>query len=286
MRTRFDEPYPMFRVVQAAVPDEWAGAVFVWDIDKTYLDTRFSQLKHLARIPFELGVDKRPVTGAVALLHALREGPDDRGHAPLHFVSASPPQLAGAIERRMLLDGVEWDSITYKDPLRLLWRGQTHQLKEQIAFKLSAMLLLARDTPPAARFHLFGDDVEHDALVSCLFADIVAGRLRGEPLRKRLLSAGVHEPYAQRLMMLADEVPAREAVAGAWIRLERDRRGRWLSSYPASVRAYESASALAEPLSELGLISRQHARRLRELGGVATHMQGSAPGPAMWTPSG
>lgn len=285
MRARLDEPYPMFRVVQAPVADDWSGAVFVWDIDKTYLDTRFSQLKHLARIPFELGVDKRPVAGAVELLHALREGPDDRAHTPLHFVSASPPQLARAIERRMLLDGVEWDSISYKDPLRLLLRGETHQLKEQIAFKLSAMLLLARDTPPAARFHLFGDDVEHDALVSCLFADVMAGRLRGEPLRLRLAEAGVHEPYARRLTSLADELPAREAVAAVWIRLERDRTGRWLSRYPASVHAYETASALVEPLLERKLISRAHARRLREQGGESSVLRGSAPPAGLWTPT-
>lgn len=285
MRARLNEPYPMFRVVQAPVPDDWSGAVFVWDIDKTYLDTRFSQLKHLARIPFELGIDKRPVSGAVALLHALREGPDDRGHLPLHFVSASPPQLAPAIERRMLLDGVEWDSISYKDPLRLLLRGQTHQLKEQIAFKLSAMLLLASETPASARFHLFGDDVEHDPLVSCLFADVLAGRLRGEALRRRLLSAGVHEPYAQRLASLADPLPARDAVAGVWIRLERDRQGRWLSRFPRQVNAYEQASALADPLSELGLVSRQHARRLREHGSGSTILRGTAPEAELWTPS-
>ena len=284
MRDRIDRPYPMVRVVESPFPNGWAGPVYVWDIDKTYLDTRFSQLKHLARIPFEWGVDKSPVTGAVALLHALREGPDDRSHVPLHFVSASPPQIAPAIERRMLLDGVEWDSITYKDPLRLLARRQPRQLKEQIAFKLSAMLLLARDAPEGARFHLFGDDVEHDALVSCVFADVLAGRLRGEPLRTRLLQAGCHPQYVGDLVALAETLPTRDAVGGIWIRLERDPTGRWLERHLPVVRAYASSAALADELVEAGLISPRHATRLRAAEEGAGLLRGTARALERWTP--
>lgn len=274
----------MLRAVQAPLPQTWEGPVHVWDIDKTYLDTRFSQLKSLARIPFELGVDKKPVPGAVELLHALREGPDDRSHVPLHFVSASPHQISRAIERRMLLDGVEWDSISYKDPLRLLVRGQTHQLKEQIAFKLSAMLLLAKDAGLGVRFHLFGDDVEHDPLVSCLFADVLAGRLRKEPLVTALLHAGCHEVYARRLAVLADEVEPRDAVAGAWIRLQRDKTGAWLDGFPPHIRGFASVAALADEFQEAKLISKRHATRLRETGTELPLVYGRAPIREAWTP--
>src|SRR4051812_48106233 len=101
----------MVRVIDR-VPEAGArGAGFVWDIDKTYLDTRFSQLKGLAGIPFEFGIDKRALPGTVELPRGLRDGPTGREHRPLYFVSASPPQIAPAIERKMLLDGVEWDGI-------------------------------------------------------------------------------------------------------------------------------------------------------------------------------
>lgn len=284
MRERLDKPYPMLRVVDATVPAAWTGPVHVWDIDKTYLDTRFSQFKHVARIPFEMGVDKRPVPGAVALLHALREGPDGRAHAPLHFVSASPRQLAPSIERRMLLDGVEWDSITFKDPVRLLLRGQTHQLTEQVAFKLSALLLLARQTPPEARFHLFGDDAEHDALVACLFADVLAGRLRGGALAHALRRAGCRPPYIERIVELAKELAPRDAVDAAWIRLERDPTGAWLERYPPSIHGYARAGALADAFAGRKLISPRSAARLRELGGQGTLLRGRAAVRERWTP--
>lgn len=284
MRIRLDDPYPMLRAVMAPVPPKWEGPVYVWDIDKTYLDTRFSQMKSLARIPFELGVDKNPVPGAVELLHALREGPNERSHMPLHFVSASPYQISYAIERRMLLDGVEWDSISYKDPVRLLFRGQTHQLKEQIAFKLGAMLLLAKDAGPGARFYLFGDDVEGDPLVSCLFADVLAGRLRNDELVSALLDAGCHPVYARRLVALANEVTPRDGVVGAWIRLQRDKSARWLDAYPKGVRGYASVAALADEFREAGLVSKRHAARLREAGPPAAVFSGRAPTRERWTP--
>lgn len=284
MRTRLDDPYPMLRAVHAPLPQTWEGPVHVWDIDKTYLDTRFSQLKSLARIPFELGVDKKPVPGAVPLLHALREGADGRSHVPLHFVSASPHQISRAIERRMLLDGVEWDSVSYKDPVRLLFRGETHQLKEQIAFKLGAMLLLAKDAGPGARFHLFGDDVEGDPLVSCLFADVLAGRLRNEALVSALLDAGCHEVYARRLAVLANDVAPREGVAGAWIRLQRDKTGAWLERFPPHVRGYASVAAVADEFEAAGLVSRRHATRLRQAGDESPLLYGQAPASEAWTP--
>lgn len=285
-RTVVSDPYPMVRLVDRTLRDDETGPVFVWDIDKTYLETRFSQVRHLVKIPFEWGIDKRAVPGAVELLHGLREGPTGREHRPLFFVTASPPQIAGALERKMLLDGVEFDGITYKDPVRLALSGQFHQLREQIAFKLSALLMLAVELPRRARIRLFGDDVEYDALVYSLFADVIAGRLRGEPLRDRLLAAGVHPAWAPRVVRAADEVRAREAVDGIYIRLARGPDGARIRGFSPHVLGYVHASSLVEPFLQQGLLSQRAAERVRQVASPGLLVQGERPpGPdGMWTP--
>src|SRR5687767_10422110 len=111
------------------IPSDYRGDVLVWDIDKTYLDTRFSSWRGLAAIPFELAIDKEALPGAVPLLRALRRGPGDRtALVPLYFVSGSPPQLRRVIERKMILDGVEFDGITFKDQLGLLRSGRVRAI--------------------------------------------------------------------------------------------------------------------------------------------------------------
>ena len=106
------------------LPSDYRGDVLFWDIDQTYLDTRFSSLQGLLRIPLEIALDKAAIPGAAPLLRALRRGPGAKSAlVPLYFVSGSPHQLRRAVERKMLLDGGEQDDITFKDQLRLLVSG-------------------------------------------------------------------------------------------------------------------------------------------------------------------
>src|SRR5437868_8900070 len=86
---------------------EYRGDILLWDIDKTYLDTRFSSMRGLLAIPFEFAIDKRTIPGAAVLLRALRRGSgEESALVPLYFISGSPPQLRRVVERKMLLDGV------------------------------------------------------------------------------------------------------------------------------------------------------------------------------------
>lgn len=259
-RVRLDHPFPMVRVEHRRLDPDFEGPVFVWDVDKTYLETRFSQLKGLLRIPFELGVDKQPVPGTVPLLRALRGGPDGREHRPLFFVSASPPQLHKAITARMLIDGVELDGITYKDWAAVLRRRQLDQLKGQVAFKLSALLRLGERMPLGARLHLYGDDAEKDALIYGLAGDVLAGRLRGAALERTLAGLGVRPEHAGRIATFADGVPAREAVARIYIHLIRQRDGRSLAGFGPTVVGWPTAAAAAELARDADLISEAAAR--------------------------
>jgi len=245
----------MWRVNHRVVPADYQGPVFIWDIDKTYLDTRFSQLKGLLRIPFELGVDKREVPGAAALLRGLRRGLSGHDFRPLYFISASPHQLRGILERKMLLDGVAFDGITFKDPLRLLMRGEPSQLREQIAFKLSALLLLACELSSGSCLVLFGDDAERDALIYCLFADVAAWRLWGDRLERTLQGLGVGARYARDLSGLAPHVPRGLYVQRIYINLVRHANGSSIREFGAGIVGHSTATAAALDLHEQMLLS-------------------------------
>jgi hypothetical protein len=216
------EAYPLDRTNQRALASDFSGTVVVCDIDKTYLATNFSTLRGLLSIPFEFAIDKRAITGMAPLLRELRRGPGQRSRlTPLYFVSASPPQLRRILQKKMLLDGVEFDGITFKDQLRILRRGEVRRLREHLSFKLTALLLYHTDLPPGAREILIGDDTESDALCYAIFGDAVAGRLRGDPLRATLVRHGVGPDDAAAVTKLAGTLAPRDSLARIYIHLEK-----------------------------------------------------------------
>lgn len=275
-RTVVRAPFPLVRVVDRELGDADEGPLHVWDIDRTYLDTRFSELRGLAWIPAELAIDKHAIPGSVELLQALRAGPTDRAHRPLWFVSASPPQLAGVLERKMLLDGVEWDGILYKDQAHLLLRREPSQLRNHTAFKLAALLLLLARLPRGMGMHLYGDDLESDPLVYCAFGDVAAGRLRGEALAGFLRSRGVTERYVRSLAEVAGDSAPREVVQGIHIRLERGPGGERVREYGPHVVGYPTWAAAAARLLEAGLISATGAARVAAGSRPSDAISGSA----------
>jgi hypothetical protein len=203
------------------LPPDYAGDVLVWDIDKTYLDTAFSSLRGLLAIPFEFAVDKHALPGTVPLLRALRRGPGERSAiVPLFFVSGSPPQLRGVIERKMTLDGVGYDGITFKDQWALMRDRRPKAIKHQVGYKLLALLLYRKDVPPTARWLMFGDNVEADAEVFTLFGEVCAG-LRGDALDQRLREAGTDETDRAACLEAAAEIgpPSDDPVERVFIHM-------------------------------------------------------------------
>lgn len=246
------------------VDEAYVGDVFVWDIDKTYLDTRFSSFRGLLAIPFEAAVDKNNVAGTVPLLRALRAGPDPRAplFAPLYFVSGSPPGLRGVVEKKMTLDGVQFDGITFKDQLGLLLAGRPRAIAEQVGYKLGALLLLRSQLPVGVRFSLFGDDVERDMDSFLLFARVCAG-LRGSPLREVLRQHGVGWPEVEAVVeSAAAMVPEADPVERVFI---HSVKGRLLERRDLDPRVVISRSFLqsALVLRALGKIDTDAPTRVR-----------------------
>ena len=190
--------------------------MFIADIDRTYLSTRFSSLRGMARIPFEGAAQKRDIEGMARLIREIRRGPGERSRdTPLYFVSASPKQLRPVIERKMGLDGISFDGTTFKDWGRVLRRAKFRRLKEQVGFKMTALMTGRAATPEGAHEILLGDDLETDPVTYAIYADALAGRIPIRDLIRVLRLNGVGEGDAEDIMrMRRDLRPGRARAAG------------------------------------------------------------------------
>jgi hypothetical protein len=210
------------RTNERRIPSDYTGDILIWDIDKTYLDTRFSSWRGLLAIPFEFAVDKRTIPGAPAVLRALRRGPgEESAIVPLYFISGSPPQLRQVVERRMTLDGVDYDGITFKDQLSLLMSGRYAEIRAQVAYKLMALLHYRSELPQATRWLCFGDDVEADATIFVLFGEVCGG-LRNRALAQRLQSLHLPPHNIAALVAMANTLTSlHDPIERIFIHLER-----------------------------------------------------------------
>jgi hypothetical protein len=191
--------------------------VYRWDLDKTYLRTEFDTVIALIKTAFEKPEEKRAVPGASALLRELRQG----GAARICFISGSPRQMRKVLTKKLHLDGVEFDEFILKPNLRNMLTGRFRAMREQVGYKLPALLAgragLAAETPESC----FGDDAEADGFIYSLYADVIAGKIDRATLVELLERAGTYEDDAQRAVSLAAALPSGDAVRRIFIRLDR-----------------------------------------------------------------
>ena len=188
---------------------------FRWDLDKTYLRTEFDSLADLARSAVENAADKQAYPGATALLRALRQD----GHR-ICIVSGSPTQMRQVLAAKLALDGVDYDEFVLKNNLKNLLRGRFRSLRAQIPYKLPAMLQ-SRLGAAADAETLFGDDAEADAIIYCLYADLIAERVSLHDLERVLVASRAYEDDAVRIVDLARRVPKHDAVRRLFIHLDQ-----------------------------------------------------------------
>ncbi|HEX2686128.1 MAG TPA: HAD family hydrolase, partial [Kofleriaceae bacterium] len=188
---------------------------FRWDLDKTYLRTEFDSLADLAKSAIETAADKQAYPGATALLRALRQD----GHR-ICIVSGSPTQMRQVLAAKLALDGIDYDEFVLKNNLKNLLRGRFRSLRAQIPYKLPAMLQ-SRVGAAADAETLFGDDAEADAIIYCLYADLIAGRVSIQDLERVLVASRTYDDDALRILDLARRVPRHDAVNRLFIHLDR-----------------------------------------------------------------
>ncbi len=256
--------FPVHTVSRREYPAGWRGEVFTCDIDRTYLNTRFSSLKGIARIPFEGALDKVTIPGMAQLLKEVRRGPQPSSrHTPIYFVSSSPNQLRRVLERKFLLDGIEFDGTTFKNWGALLKRGRLTGLKKQVSYKLAALLGNRAALPPGAREILLGDDLEVDPIIYGLYRRILSGEIPMVELPGVLAQHGVSADDARgiaELKLRAGNMPG--GVVRALIRTERTENPEaFLGSWPWLVPCHD-AFQMALALWDHGSISAIGAMRV------------------------
>ncbi len=191
--------------------------VYRWDLDKTYLRTEFDTLRDLLRTAFEPASSKRAFPGASTLLREIRATEPEA----IFILSGSPEQMRSVLEAKLRLDGILWDGFTLKPSLRNLVRGRFRFLRDQLSYKLTALLRSRTNVDPETSEILFGDDAEGDAFIYSLYADIVAGRVSQEVLMRVAERAQVYPEDIPELVRIAARVPRRDSVRRIFIHLER-----------------------------------------------------------------
>jgi hypothetical protein len=188
-----------------------------WDLDKTYLRTEFDTVRDLVRTAFERADEKRTNPGAATLLREMA-----RAGVTIHILSGSPEQMRRRLEDKLRLDGIVWDSFILKPNLQNMLRLRFRALKDQLGYKLPALLDARTSTGDSdARETLFGDDAEADAFVYSLYADIMAGRA-GEELVEQIGERGrVYDDVLEDIRRCVRLVKGKPVVERILIHLEQ-----------------------------------------------------------------
>lgn len=264
--------------------------VFRWDLDKTYLHTDFDTWRDLVRTAMETPETKRAVAGATVLLRELHRA------MPCHVtvLSGSPEQMRATLESKLRLDGIEWNEFILKPSLKNIFRLRFRALRDQVGYKLPALLRSRRGLPGGVAETLFGDDAEADALVYSLYADILAGRVPPRRLAAVLEAARVYPDVREEIVSLAHELPHENPVRRIVIHLERKSDPGFFRRYGprvVAVRNYlqaalvlvedktlppEGAAQVARVLLQSGTTAAELTDSVRELASMG-HLNGQGP---------
>jgi hypothetical protein len=213
-----------FRYVTQGV-EKNIDEVFVWDLDKTYLDTAIDSLAGLIRTAIERAFNKKNVPGTVTLLQVLaRTWQEQKGQSrfPLYFISASPPQMEARIAEKFTIDDIRPFGCFYKDNLRNLRPSRLRRLSKQVGYKIQALLQLRMKLKEDVRQICWGDDSESDAIIYNLYSDICARRLGAQDLRRVLQSFSVTAEQVDEILLLQSQVPENDPVEKIYINLAVD----------------------------------------------------------------
>lgn len=215
----------LFRYVTDPVERE-TQEVYVWDLDKTYLDTAFESLGGLWRTVREKAFQKRNVPGTATLVRALRdywqETHKGRKDFPIYFITASPPQLENKIHDKLAYDGIYPFGLFCKDNLQNIYPRRWWRLTQQIGYKLQALLQLRLHLGENVRQILWGDDSEADAVIYSLYSDLCARRLEEREARQILRYYKVIGAQVDAILRLLEDIPRQDPVEKIYINLAAD----------------------------------------------------------------
>lgn len=201
-----------------------ATSGFVWDLDKTYLDTHFKTFKGLWRTATEKANQKKNIPGTAELVRFLKFswGQKQSRPFPLFFITASPPQLEENISKKFEIDGVRPLGVFCKDNLPNLRPKRLWRLSKHVGYKLQALMQMRSYLAGNVGLYLFGDDGESDSIIYSLFSDICARRLNSEDIRKILSHFSVLDDQIDQILKLQENGPTHDPVKKIYINLAED----------------------------------------------------------------
>ena len=215
----------LFRYVSDLVERE-TNEVYVWDLDKTYLDTTFETLRGLWRTAIEKAFQKQNVPGTSTLVRALRnhwqESHRGQKDFPIYFITASPPQLERKIHEKLNFDGIYPFGLFCKDNLQNLRPSRLWRLTQQVGYKLQALLQLRLHLSENVHQVLWGDDSELDANIYSLYSDICSRRMEEEEIRNVLKHFKVTGQQVETILRLREDIPKQDPVEKIYINLASD----------------------------------------------------------------
>ena len=140
-------------------------------------------------------------------------------------------------------------------PARTCMRGRFRAMREQVGYKLPALLAAAPALAAATRETCFGDDAEADAFIYSLYGDVLAGRVgaraaRGDPRAPPTSTttsaqrAGRSPSADRRRRRAAHLHPPRSPLADRALRSLRRPRRAHLQLFPGGAGALRGWSAL------------------------------------------
>lgn len=205
--------------------EQGAQHVFVWDIDKTYLDTKIDSLSGLLQTALERAFQKKNIPGTRVLLQCLgEEWIQKQGQKmfPIYFITASPPQMELKIKEKLGIDKIQPYGAFYKDNLKNLHPKRFGRLTKQVGYKLQALMQLRTRLHPEVKQVLWGDDSESDAIIYNLYSDICARRLGAQEIRDVLKNLSVLGDQVDLILKLQATVPENDPVEKIYINLAVD----------------------------------------------------------------
>jgi len=223
-RSQVTDDVVFFRYVTEGV-EKNADEVFVWDLDKTYLDTSIDSLRALMITIMERALNKRNIPGTKTLLQVISRRYADKfgaGRFPIYFITASPPQIEERIAEKFAFDQIRPFGCFYKDNLRNLQPKRFWRLTKQVGYKLQALLQLRLHLQENVRQTFWGDDSESDAIIYNLYSDICSRRKTPAELRALLKYFFVTGEQMDRILQIQAQIPENDPVEKIYINLAVD----------------------------------------------------------------
>lgn len=217
--------------------------VFVWDLDKTYLDTHWGSVRDLVSTAFEKAFQKKNVPGTSSLVRALmaNRGKESNNPFPIFFITASPPLLERKILEKLEFDGIHPFGMFFKDNLKNLRPKRLWRLTQQVGYKIQALLQLRSRLAPELRQVMWGDDSEADAIIYSLYSDICLRKHSPQDLRELLSSLHVTGKQLDVILELQSQVPVGDPVEKIYINLAVDTDPEYYLKFGRRVVATKSA---------------------------------------------